>query len=175
MNIIASHLRVNKYGVIFRVSVGAALSSIDAATDIYVITTYYQSYALIGQARALLAMISTNLVMQIIVVLGQYKKKSFTFKLKEVLITLLMLRPVVDAYQVSTNHKDEDATESIPGCVLQLYVWFMSPEEAGSLALVSIGIGAMCTGFASAMISFDIDIGVTRRKDQPNFFWLPPR
>jgi len=56
-------------------------------------------------------------------------------KLKEVLITLSFLCPAVDAYRVSTNHEDEDATvdslnemvankgielatENIPGCVL---------------------------------------------------------
>jgi len=52
--------------------VGAALSTIDAATDIYVISTYFKSDALVGQAFALLAMISANLMIQIIVVLGQY-------------------------------------------------------------------------------------------------------
>jgi len=44
MNVIASNLlRDNKYGLIFRVSIGAALSTIDAATDIYVISTYVAS------------------------------------------------------------------------------------------------------------------------------------
>ena len=140
MEVIASNLlRVNKYGMVFRVSVGAALSTIDAATDIYVITKYYQSDALIGQARALLAMITTNLVVQILVVLGQYQKKSLAVKLREVLICLLFFRPAMDAYRVSTNHEDKGGTvdsliemmvnkaielgaESIPGCVLQLYV-----------------------------------------------------
>jgi len=85
-------------------------------------------------------MITANLAVQIVCVLGQYKKKSLAGKLKEVLITLLFLRPVVDAYRVSTNHEDvgatidslmemtfnkgiETATKNIPGCVLQLYVW----------------------------------------------------
>ena len=132
-------LRDSIYGTVHRVSVGALLSTIGAAADIYVIATYYQSDALIGQARALLAMITTNLVMQIMCVLGQYKKKSLVVKLREVLIVLFFLRPAVDAYRVSTNHEDDEATvdslnemmfnkgielatESIPGCVLQLYV-----------------------------------------------------
>ena len=50
-------LRDNIYGMMFRVCVGALLSTIDAATDIYVITTYYESEELRGQANALLAMI----------------------------------------------------------------------------------------------------------------------
>ena len=63
MVVIASNLlRDNKFGMIFRVNVGAALSTVDGATDIYVISTYYQSKALFGQANALLAMISINMI-----------------------------------------------------------------------------------------------------------------
>ncbi len=106
-------------------------------TDIYVIATYYQSDELVWQAHAVLAMLTTNLVFQIGLVLTFYQKKSWGAKLKEALITLLFIRPAVDAYRVSTNHEDsETATdsliemiinkccelgcESIPGCVLQV-------------------------------------------------------
>jgi len=192
MNIIASHLLlVNKYGMIFRVSIGAALSTIDAATDIYVITSYYESDELVGQAHALLAMLAANLVVQIFTVLGQYQKKSLAVKLKKVLISLFFLRPAVDAYRVSTNHEDEGAmfdslsemilnkgvelaTESIPGCVLQLYVWLSNPEEAGTYALVSIGVSALTTGFSSVLIAFDFDVDVPHRKNQPKFYGYVP-
>ena len=65
-------LKDSLYGMAFRVNIGAALSTIDAATDIYVISTYYQSDALIDQERVLLVMITTNLVFQILIVLGIY-------------------------------------------------------------------------------------------------------
>ena len=81
----------------------------DAATDIYVVGTYY-SEGLNGQANAMLGMIGTNLIIQLIIVLAQCQKKRWTVKLKEVQITLLFLRPVVDAFRVSTNHDDEEAT-----------------------------------------------------------------
>jgi len=62
MVVIANNLLIdNQFGMMFRVSVGA-LSTIDAATDIYVVTTYYQSDELVSQAHAMLAMILTNLV-----------------------------------------------------------------------------------------------------------------
>ena len=48
------------------------------------------------------------------------------------------------------------STKSIPGCVLQLYVWFINPEEAGTYALASIGVSALMTGFTSAMIAFNM-------------------
>jgi len=49
MLVIANNtLRDSAYGTAYRVAVGAALSTIDLATDIYVITTYYESDALVG-------------------------------------------------------------------------------------------------------------------------------
>ena len=97
------------YGLVWRVGVGALLSSVDAATDIYVVGTYY-SEGLNGQANAMLGMISANLLIQILVVLAQYQKKRWTVKLKEALITLLFLRPIVDAYRISTNYNDFEST-----------------------------------------------------------------
>ena len=42
-------------------------------------------------------------------VLANYKKKHWTVKLKEMLISLFFLRPAVDAFRVSTNHTDDEA------------------------------------------------------------------
>jgi len=191
VKITSNLIRDNPFGLFFRVLVGAALSMIDAATDIYVITKYYQSDALIDQAQALLAMISTNLFIQILCVFALYKKKSLASKLKEIMITLLFLRPAVDAYRLSSNQDDDDvtigrleemignkmielATEAIPACILQSYVFLSNPEEAGTYALLSIGISAMTTGFTSAMISFDKDIDVKGRRAQPIFYGYIP-
>ena len=98
------------YGMVWRVSVGAALSMLDASTDIYIILKYYNIEGLRGQAKAMLAMIAMNMGIQIILVLTQYRKKSWKVKMKEVLICLFFLRPAVDAFRVSTNHKDSEAT-----------------------------------------------------------------
>ena len=96
------------YGLVWRVGVGALLSSVDAATDVYVVGTYY-SEGLSTQANAMLGMIIANLSIQLLIVLGQNQKKRLTVKLKEVMITLLFLRPIVDAYRISTNYDDEEA------------------------------------------------------------------
>ena len=109
MLVIANNLlRDNKFGMMFRVSVGAFLSTVDAATDIFVISTYYND-GLHGKANAMLAMITSNMVGQLLIVLAQYKKKSWQVKAKEMLISLFFLRPAVDAFRVSTNHKDKEA------------------------------------------------------------------
>jgi len=184
-------LRDSKYGMVFRVAVGAFLSTMDATTDLYTLYTYWNS-GLKVQAMVLLAMIVTNLAIQILVIFGQYQSKSWKRKLWEIVITLTFLRPAVDAYRVSTNHEDDDATidqlaelclnkgtemgtESIPGCVLQCYVYLISSsDQVGSFALLSITASCLTTGFASAMISFDLDVDVTRRKTQPRFYGYIP-
>ena len=98
-----------KYGMMFRVSTGAALSVIDGVSDCYVIYTYYR-LGLTLQADSMLAMISAGLFVQLLSVLGIYKKKGWDVKLREVLITLLFLRPAIDAFRVSTNYEDAETT-----------------------------------------------------------------
>ena len=189
---IADGLMVDSvYGTVARVTTGAVLSMVDAATDINVIVSYYRSKKLKAQANLLVAMIVGNTVFQIIIMLATQQKKGWRGKLKEVLIAVFFLRPAVDAYRVSTNYVDkhsainsfdmlmvnkgiELATESIPGCVLQLYVYLSSKKDAGSFALVSIGISALTTGYTSAMIAFDIDVDEVRRRNQPRMYGYVP-
>jgi len=64
--------------------------------------------------------------------------------------------------------------ESIPGCVLQLYVWLISKDDVGMSLLISIGISAMTTGFTSAMIAFDFDVDPPHRTNQPMFYGYIP-
>ncbi|GMI59590.1 hypothetical protein ScalyP_jg11427 [Parmales sp. scaly parma] len=69
--------RDSKYGLVFRVAVGALLSTIDATTDLYTLYTYWTS-GFRGQAMVLLAMIASNLGIQILVNLAIYKNKTTT-------------------------------------------------------------------------------------------------
>jgi len=193
MLVIANNtLRNSVYGMVLRVSVGAFLSILDATTDIYVVATYYSSEKLISQADAMLAMILANLSLQVVYIyFFQYRKKSWRVKLREAAISLFFLRPAIDAYRVSTNYKDVDTTldplfemiynkcfelacEAIPGCVFQIYVWIAFPQQVVRLALLSIAISALTTGYSSAMISFDIDIDVKKRKNCPSFYGYIP-
>jgi len=106
---------------------------------------------------------TTSRSVQLGFLFGNYKKKSTAEKMKEVALSIFFLRPIVDAYRVATAEEDDElavsrlaelivnkgielATENIPGCVLQLSVWLSSPEDAGTFALVSIGISALTTG-----------------------------
>jgi len=183
-------LRDSIYGMVMRVSIGAFLSLLDAGTDMYVLISYY-SAGLNTQANILLAMILANMAAQVLLVLAIYAKKSWQRKLYEVMITITFLRPAVDAYRVSTNKIDDELTvnplsemmynksaelgcESIPGCILQCWVFIGNSEQVGNFAALSILISALTTGYSSAMIAFDMDVDLSNRKKQPKFYGYVP-
>ena len=176
------------YGTVYQVAIGALLSTTDIITDIYVVATYYKTPSLRVQANALLAMFAANTFIQLLIILGVYSKKSTGTKVKEVLISLFFLRPLVDAYRLSKNEDDDNekpldqlseliankgvemAAEGVPGCILQLYVWLSNPQAAGTFALLSIAISALTTGYTSAIISFSLDTDQSHRVNQPRFY-----
>ena len=68
----------------------------------------------------------------------------------------------------------ELACESIPGCVLQIFIVVTKTGFSGAGPLVSIGISALTTGFASAIIAFDKDVDAQGRKINPKFYGYIP-
>ena len=57
------------------------------------------------------------------------------------------------------------------GSLLQVYVYITSPKKT-ALHLVSILISTMTTAFGSAMVSYDMDVSVSNRKKNPEFYGL---
>ena len=55
------------------------------------------------------------------------------------------------------------------GSLLQVYVYITSPKKT-ALHLVSILISTMTTAFGSAMVSYDMDVSVSNRKKNPEFY-----
>ena len=68
----------------------------------------------------------------------------------------------------------ELACESIPGCVLQIFVLMTAPGASSTGSIVSIGISTLTTGYTSSMITFDMDVDVNGRKNQPKFSGFIP-
>jgi len=131
-------------------------------------------------------MIGSSLAAQLIFTYGFNIKKSKWVILRESAFIVTFLKPGVDAYRVATGYEDKDSTvnplvematgkgvelalESIPGGLLQAYVFINSPEKMIFL-LISILISTLTTGFASALISFDMDVSVANRKEVPLFY-----
>ena len=157
----------------------------DMITDMGVINTYQASGNTSG-ANSLIAMIGSSLAAQLLVTYIQNKKKSKWVILRELAFVVSFLKPGVDAYRVATGYEDKDskvsplvemamgkcselAFESVPGGLLQAYVFINSPEKTMFL-LGSILISTLTTGFSSAMISFDMDVSVANRKEVPLFY-----
>jgi len=154
-------------------------------SDAGVIKTYQASGNTSG-ANSLIAMIGSSLAAQLLFTYTQNRKKSKWVILRELAFVVSFLKPGVDAYRVATGYEDKDtlfnplvemaigkcaelALESVPGGLLQAYMFVNSPEKTMFL-LMSILISTLTTGFASAMISYDMDISVANRKEVPLFY-----
>ena len=172
-------------GLKLRVFLGAFLSVGDLVSDTTVINSYFEE-GRTGQAYALVSMVIMSLFFQATLVLAQNSKKSRSEKLRELFFVMTFLKPAVDAYRVATGKEDEQlgmsplkemgfskgielAAESIPGNVLQIYVFITSPTRS-TLHLVSILVSTMTTAFASAVMSFDMDASPDQRKKNPDFY-----
>jgi len=178
------------YGMVLRVGIGAIVGMVNVATDVLVLWTYSSS-GLHDYALALLAMILGSITVQIFYIFVKFKKTNFLFKLKEAAITLLFLRPTVDAFRVCTNEGDAEISVNplmdmtinkgielgcvgIPGCIMQIYVFLAYPEQAGSFALSSIVMSSVATGMTCALISFDVDVNHGYRLFYPEFYGYIP-
>jgi len=115
------------------VLMGAGLSILDMATDVFVIVGYWGSVETKGYGWSLLGMIAASMVLQLLIVFGQHRKAPSKM-LGEMLIVLTGLKPGFDAANVIMGkemgeHSVFDAKielvackaiemfcESIPGC-----------------------------------------------------------
>ena len=183
---IAKELMVaSKLGLVKRVIVGALLSIGDMISDIWVIISYLRIGNTSG-AYSLIAMIGSSLSAQLLITYGQNRKKSKWVILRELLLVVTFLKPAVDAFRVATGHEDEHAVmsplvelslgkgtelafESIPGGLLQAYVFINSPKKT-MFFMISILISTLTTGYSSAMVSYDMDVSVANRKEVPLFY-----
>ena len=136
----------------------------------------------------MMILMSLNVSVQLLGVMIVHRRKTWKDKLKEVLITIFFLRPCVDAYRMSMNEMSHESMvsslsemilnksieltfESIPGGVLQIYVWLKKSSQTRNLEVIfSVFLSALTTGYTSALIAFDSDIDVTHRKHQPKFY-----
>ena len=157
----------------------------DMISDAVVIKSY-QAIGYISGAYSLIVMIGSSLAIQLLTAYAQNHKKSKWIILRELAFVVTFVKPGVDAYRVATCYETKGTTasplielvvvkmvelafESVPGSLLQAYVFINSPEKT-TFFLVSILISTLTTGFASAMISFDMDVSVANRKEVPLFY-----
>jgi len=191
MDVVAKRLLGEvSWGKKTRVVMGAGLSLMDMATDVFVIIGYMKSAETKGYGWSLLWMIAGSMLLQLCTVYMQNRKKPLKL-LWEALIVLTGLKPGFDAHAVVSGKEmdvhsafdpkielvickgAEMVCESIPGCLLQLYAILKSGDRS-QRAIVSVAVSALTTGFSSATIAFDADVDPSHRKLSPDFYGYVP-
>ena len=178
------------WGLKERVIMGAGLSLLDMATDLFVIVGHMGNEETMGYGWSLLGMIVASMACQLLLVYGQHRKKPAKM-LGEMLIVLTGLKPGFDAKNVISGkemeeHNAVDAKiemvlsklgemfcESVPWCILQLFVILKSGDRNES-ALVSVAVSALTAGFSSASVAFDYDVDPQKRRQSPDFYGYIP-
>jgi len=192
MNRIAMRLLASAaWGANFRLYCGAALSIMDMVTDVAAIYRFFMlgNY---GFAWANIAFIAASLLIQLIIVLCQNKKRGWRVLAYEAMIVLLMVKPAVDARRVAGGEDKEEHSllepqtelsftkcaelfaESIPSSVLQTYAILSDTNHIPKQAVFSIFISAACIAFASSTLSLDWDTDPGKRKIAPSYYGYMP-
>ena len=95
---------------------GAKLSLLDIVTDIYMIyqflTSEEEGQAIFGFIN--LGMVATSLLIQLLLVYGQNKKKGMKKVAYESLTALLFVKPAVDAFRVASGAETEEGSTVDP-------------------------------------------------------------
>jgi len=108
LNVVAKRLLGEvSWGLKTRVIMGAGLSILDMATDIFVMLEYIGNDKTKGYGWSLLGMIISSMVIQLVVVVVQHKTKPLRM-LGEMLIVLTGLKPVFDASNVCIGKEMEE-------------------------------------------------------------------
>jgi len=107
------------------------------------------------------------------------------------LIVLSGTKPGVDAMRVASGAEQSEynamdpameltvtrclelVCEAIPGSILQFTAAVRVMQGGGTVSNIAVGsivISALTTGYSSACISFDFDVDPKRRRDDPDFY-----
>jgi hypothetical protein len=93
---------------------GAGLSIGDTISDAYMINTFYMTGKR-GTANGLLAMVGSNLAVQVLIVWSQahgLKKKKWRTMITEIISVVTFVKPGVDAFRVASG------AEQVPGSAM---------------------------------------------------------
>lgn len=180
------------WGLMARVIVGAVLSVADMATDLFVLHQFWEGGKSMETFRNyLLASLAAHIFLQMIIVWMQNRKKGALRIMKETFIVVIGMKAPWDAYKVASGAEHEKDTqvdplvetsmsksveifaESIPNIIIQTAA-ILKTLETGTkptgMALTSLLMSALTTGFVSASISYDLDSEPKSRANNPTFF-----
>ena len=117
-----------------------------------------------------MAILGTSISLMLLVVFVQNRKMGWRTIYFEVLVTVIGLKPALDAYRIVRSNKKvagklfepliemsytkgaEMFAEAIPGVLIQLAA-ILSDGRASIAAIISLAVSALTTGFISATVS----------------------
>ncbi|GMH95781.1 hypothetical protein TL16_g13231 [Triparma laevis f. inornata] len=184
------------WGLMWRVTLGAVLSLGDLVKDLIVLKRFWKGGDEMMACRdATLACLTTSIVLQLMVVAIQNRKKGVLRILKETMIVVTRMKSAVDACRVASGaEKEKDTqidpmldmtfsklieifTKSIPGIIIQtsaIISELNSGDPTSSMTYISLLVSSMTTGFVSATLSYDYDTDPKKRAFNPEFYGYVP-
>ena len=155
-------------------------------TDINMILFYF------GKGRnwyswRIIATIAINMFLQLMLVYSQNHRMGLKRLASEMFLTLMILKPAVDAYWVGLDEDKatnltfdaelemnmprivEIVNESSPALLMQLKA-LLEAEKRDKVAVLSAVISACTIAVASTLVGVDMDTSQTRHKLNPEFY-----
>ena len=186
-------LHKSPYGMWLRVCVGAGLSMADLFSDAAMIATIFIA-GNYGSAAGLLATILLSLVIQSLIVTMNYKHRGWRKLSVELLVVWSGMKPAVDAYRAAVASASEKVPgvmlppeiemiaakmaevvcESIPGAWIQGRRLLESTSNWTPASLISFGFSILATAFTAALIAYELDTSMQKRREDPDFFGYFP-
>ena len=183
------------WGARFRVYFGASLSLLDVVTDVQVVTRFFLTDKA-AFAWLNLAFIGVSILLQLLMVIVQNRRRGFKVISYEMLIVVSMVKGAVGARRVAYGNVHVENTlidpqmellwtktieifsESIPSCILQTFA-LLGASDLTEVALwdvrvISIIISAFTISYTSTSISIDKDADPVNRQEAPEFFGYVP-
>ena len=183
LNVVAQNLLQRAvWGSAFRSYSGAVISVVDMLSDAVMIRQFYQTGSA-AAARATIALIGANLLVDCFATYIQNKKKPRITIFKEILLVLSLCKPGVNAYRVlhhASGEKDprhtfdpamesnisralETVIEAIPSGVIQVVMLLRSKRRTAT-ALVSLSLSILSIANTATSITYDFDTNIPVRK-----------
>jgi hypothetical protein len=187
-------IRTAPWGLMWRVGVGSTLSILDMVTDLNCVIFYLTAEGQSHFGYATIVCIALSMIGQLLVVYAQHSAEGKSVLARQIPLTLLFLKPGYDAWVVTSGKKEEKhhivsplvemcigkaiqiICESIPSGILQIFA-FISVTAGGKrskLALFSIFISCITTGYSATQVSHDLDTSASKRRSNPYFYGFVP-
>ncbi|GMH96227.1 hypothetical protein TrST_g8696 [Triparma strigata] len=180
------------WGLMWRVILGTFLSRGDLITDILVLKEFWEGGEEMLTYRNLsIVGLVMSMALQIFVVTFNYRRLGARRVAREIVIVLFGFKPPWDAYKVGLGRKLEQGaeldpltemtfskviemfTESIPSVMIQSSAILGSMKTGHGISMVamfSLAISTLTTGFVSATISYDFDTRPSNRVQRSEFY-----